>query len=154
MHLSLSRLHTTVTAIVTPARCLMAAALLYALMVLVGAVPGKAEAMSAAVYDKLLHFAAYAVLSGLVYLGLRGRPAPRALRTLIVTAVLGGLDEAIQSFMPYRHANWADWRVDMLAALSCVALMILLHPLYSQLATRLAGHGTGVPSTASSDGNE
>lgn len=154
MYLLLSRLHTKVSAIVTPARCLMAAMLLYVLMVLIGAVPGKAEALSAAVYDKLLHFAAYAALSGLLYAGLRGRPASRALRTVIVAGALGALDEAIQSFMPYRHANWADWRIDMLAALSCVGLLILVHPLYLQLVSRLAGQQTGMARVTLSDGNE
>lgn len=154
MHFLLSRLHAIVSTVVTPARCLMAAMLLYILMVLVGAVPGKAEALSAAVYDKLLHFSAYAVLSGLVYCGLSGRPVPRALRTLIVAGALGALDEAIQSFMPYRHANWADWRVDMLAALSCVVILILLHPWYSQLDAWLAEGGVGVTSAASPERND
>jgi len=149
MHSLLSRLHATVSTVVTPARCLMAAILLYVLMVLVGAIPGKAEALSAAVYDKLLHFSAYAVLSGLLYAGLSGRPVPRALRTVIIAGALGALDEAIQSVMPYRHANWDDWRVDMLAALSCVALLIVLHPWYSQLDAWLARGRVGIPSAAS-----
>ncbi|WP_460841447.1 VanZ family protein [Noviherbaspirillum agri] len=154
MHLLFSRLHTSVTAVVTPARCLMAAILLYVLMILIGSVPGEAEALSAVVYDKFLHFAAYAVLSGLLYVGLRGSPGSRALQTLVVTGLLGGLDEAIQSFMPYRHANWADWQVDMLAALSCVAMLILLHPLYLQLAARLAGQGSSAREASAPNASE
>lgn len=147
----LLRLHDKVSACVTPPRCLLAALILFALMVAVGAVPGKAQALSAAVYDKLLHFAAYALLSGLVYGALSGRPAVRALRTLVVVGALGALDEAIQGLMPYRDANWMDWNFDMMAALTCVALLIMLHPLYSLLTSRTIEPETGIASAAQPD---
>ncbi len=102
-------------------------------MVVFGAVPGKASALSNAVYDKLLHFLAYAVLSSLLYLGFTGRPTTRALRTLVAAGTLGAMDEAIQMLMPYRDANWMDWKFDMIAALSCVTLLLFLHLLYSRL---------------------
>lgn len=119
--------HQTLRAVITPKRCLIAACAFFALMVAMGAIPGEATALSAKVPDKLLHFTAYAGLSGLIYDGLAGGKTSRALRTLLLIALLGGLDEAIQSFMPYRSADLADWAFDMLAALSSVLLLRLLH---------------------------
>ncbi|MDP3842575.1 MAG: VanZ family protein [Oxalobacteraceae bacterium] len=111
----------------------------FALMVAIGAIPGEATALSAMVPDKLLHFTAYASLSGLIYSGLTGRPLSRAVRTLLAIALLGGLDETIQSFMPYRSADWADWEFDMLAALTCVVVLTPLHTLSAVKARRLHG---------------
>lgn len=114
---------------ITPQRCLLVALAFFVLMLAIGAVPGNAKAASAVINDKILHFVAYASLSGLIYGGLTGRPLSRALRTLLVIGLLGGLDETIQSFMPYRSADWADWEFDTLAALSCVVVLALLHTL-------------------------
>jgi len=126
------------TAILTPKRCLIAAAAFYVLMIVVGAIPGNAEAMSNLVVDKLLHFAAYALLTGLLYAALPGEPPRRALWTLAIAASLGTLDEAIQALIPYRNANWIDWKFDMLASLTCVGILMVLHPLYATLAARQA----------------
>lgn len=119
--------------VMTPQRCLSAAIIFFILMVILGAIPGEAHALSEAVHDKLLHFLAYSVLSVLIYASFTGQPAARAFRTLIIIASLGALDEAIQSLMPYRDANWMDWKADMLASLSSVTLLAFLHVLYSQL---------------------
>ena len=108
--------------------CLIAAIAFFCAMVAIGAVPGTADALSAVFYDKLLHFTAYALISTLVYAGLRGTPAVRALCTLAFIFVLGSIDETIQLLLPYRSPNWLDWKFDMLAALTCVGLLMLLHP--------------------------
>lgn len=115
--------------LITPKRCLVVAFSFFALMVAIGAIPGYAKAASAMVDDKVLHFIAYACLSGLIYGGLAGRLVSRAVRTLLTIALLGGLDETIQIFMPYRSADLTDWKFDMLAALSCVVVLTLLHML-------------------------
>lgn len=115
--------------LITPERCLAVAFVFFALMVAIGAIPGNAKEASAMINDKILHFVAYASLSGLIYGGLAGRLVSRAVRTLLAIALLGGLDETIQIFMPYRSADWADWEFDMLAALSCVVILTLLHML-------------------------
>jgi VanZ family protein len=116
-------------AFITPRRCLFAALTFFALMIAAGAIPGKAEAASSVVGDKLLHFIAYAVLTGLVFGATRANllsTGQHALYTLLVIAVLGVVDESIQALLPYRNANWADWKIDMLASISCVALLVLL----------------------------
>ncbi|HJV72917.1 MAG TPA: VanZ family protein [Noviherbaspirillum sp.] len=124
---------TALLSVITPRRCLSAAIIFFVLMVILGAIPGEAHALSEVVYDKLLHFLAYSVLSGLIYASIIASPVSRALLTVLAVGSLGALDEAIQTLMPYRDANWMDWKADMMASLSCVTLLIFLHVLYSRL---------------------
>lgn len=119
--------------LITPKRCLLAAFLFFLLMVCIGAIPGKAMAASAVVSDKLLHFTAYSILSILLYCGMSGTRLNRGLRTFLLIGVLGGLDEVIQSFLPYRNFSRLDWEVNMLAAAICVSFLMLLHPTYTSL---------------------
>lgn len=114
-------------AFMTPRHYLVAAAAFYTLMIGGGAIPGNAQALSSVVYDKLLHFFAYAVLACLVWGTLGSGPARRAVLTLLVIALLGGADEGLQSLMPYRDASWADWQFDMYAAMASVAFLIVTH---------------------------
>jgi len=101
----------------------------FLLMVAVGSIPGKAEALSAATHDKLLHFVAYSVLSVLLYLGIPGSRWRRALGTLAGVAFLGLLDETIQHFLHYRNSDVRDWLFNMLAAALSVIACSVLHPL-------------------------
>jgi VanZ family protein len=110
----------------TPKHSLLAALAFFICMVGIGAIPGKASALSAVVYDKALHFVAYSFLTALIYAGVQGRPFVRGLRTLLTIAALGTLDEFIQGAMPYRSASLLDWKTDMLAAGFCVALLMVL----------------------------
>jgi VanZ family protein len=109
-------------------RCLAAAVVFFCMMTCIGALPGTTSAPSPLVFDKLLHFAAYAVLSTLLYAGLAGTPASRALRTLGLAFLFGSFNEAIRILLPYHSPNWLDWKFDMLAALTCVGILMLLHP--------------------------
>lgn len=108
--------------------CLIAAIAFFCVMVAVGTVPDNANALSAVIYDKLLHFTAYALLSTLMYVGLRGTPATRALGTLAFIFVLGSIDAMLQFILPYRTPNLLDWKFAMLATLTCVGMLMLLHP--------------------------
>jgi len=69
-------------------------------------------------FDKLAHFSAYAVLSGLV---LRATRAPFAWRTfgLVVLSIslFGAVDEWHQSFIPGRSMSFRDWIADSSGAL-------------------------------------
>lgn len=109
----------------TRRRFLFAAVAFFLLMIAAGSVPGKAEAASALVGDKLLHVLAYTLLTGLVFGALRGRPVSRGVRAVLTVAMLGAVDESIQALLPYRHANWADWKFDLMAAVACVSLLIV-----------------------------
>lgn len=124
-----SYLPSPLLAFFTPGRCWMMAFVFFALMIGLGAIPGKANALSAVVYDKFLHILAYSFLSVLVFAGMPGTRRARACRTLILIGLLGALDETIQGFMSYRHANLGDWETDMLAAMLCVGLLMFLHPI-------------------------
>ncbi len=101
--------------------CLPLAGLFFAVLVTVGNLPGLAAEMSDAFGDKRLHLAAYAFLTTLIYFSVNRRPA---LTALVAIAMLGALDEAIQSLFPYRQAELLDLLADISAA---GATVISLH---------------------------
>ena len=113
----------SLTRFATPRRCLFAALTFFVLMVVLGSIPGQADAMSAAAGDKVLHFAAYSVLTVLVYHALTVDGFWRMALTVLTVALMVLIDEGIQLFLPYRHAAVADWHVDVLAALACISLL-------------------------------
>lgn len=102
--------------------CRSTAWIFFVLMVLIGSIPGKAEALSAVTHDKVLHFCAYFTLSMLLYVGLGGAPLRRMVGTLFIVALLGLTDETIQYFLPYRNSESLDWLFNMMAATLSVAL--------------------------------
>lgn len=110
----------------TAKRCQLIACLFFTGMVLLGAIPGEAQALSNAFGDKLLHFCAYALLTYVLFGGLTGTLSGRACQALLMIALLGGIDEVIQSFMPYRNASLIDWMVDIMAAGLTLAILIFL----------------------------
>lgn len=110
----------------TPQRCQIIAAAFFVLMLLIGAIPGEAAALSDAVGDKLLHLCAYSFLTCVLFGGLSGNSAGRAFRTMMMIGLLASLDEGIQSLMPYRNANLTDWMFDILAAGVTLAVLVLL----------------------------
>ncbi len=110
------------------------AAVFYVAMLLVGNLPGNAQAMSREFGDKLLHFAAYGCLAGAIYLSFTRY---RAVITLAGIALLGGLDELIQSLFPYRSSDLMDLLTDLLSAVAAIALL--------SLASRL-GRASAIPS--------
>jgi VanZ family protein len=82
--------------------------------------------------DKLDHLAAYSVLSLLVTLGWSGRFVPG----VIVGAAVcfGGLLELLQTFSPGRQADWADFGINSLGALTGVAIATLIHRMLTAFA--------------------
>jgi VanZ family protein len=82
--------------------------------------------------DKLDHLAAYSVLSLLVALGWSGRVAPG----VIVGAAVGfgGLLELLQTFSPGRQADWADFAVNSVGAVTGLALAVLVRRTVAALA--------------------
>jgi len=72
--------------------------------------------------DKLNHFAAFVVLANLMLEAYR----PGAWRTVALLTLYGALIEGIQSFLPWRSAEWGDLGVDLLAASVGVLLWTLL----------------------------
>jgi VanZ family protein len=139
-------------ALVSPRACRYGALVFFMLLLVIGAIPGKAEALSAVVYDKLLHLIAYAVLTALVYGALPGGTAARAVRTLLIIAILGGIDEGIQSLFSYRNASWIDWSIDMLAGFVAVGLLVGLD-LRRRRKSQMAVHRESTTRNAEAAGN-
>ena len=102
---------------------LVAAVGFFLLMIGIGSIPNEANQLSAIVPDKVLHALAYGSLAALIYVGQPAKKPYRGLVVLLAIAVMGGLDEAIQSLFTYRTSSLADWMCDMLSALVVVAAL-------------------------------
>jgi len=79
--------------------------------------------------DKLLHFVAYAVLAGLIFIGWANKPfLPRLMTTLGILALLAGVDEILQN-LTGRDPSFDDWLADMAGAIltliSLTGLMVV-----------------------------
>lgn len=95
----------------------------FIVLVALGSIPGAADSLSQRYGDKLLHTLAYGVLAVLYFQAYRGSKLARSSATVATIALLGALDETLQSFLPYRNASLADWCFDVASALLIVALM-------------------------------
>ncbi len=100
----------------------------FTLMVIIGAIPGEANALSARFGDKSLHVVAYAFISLLANRSLTGTDGTRSVRAIasvMLVGSLGLLDESIQRFLPYRNASLLDWCFDIAAAFAVTSLFWL-----------------------------
>lgn len=84
------------------------------------------------VSDKLLHFGAYGLLSGLIYLNMYFQNKfnylnkyPAALTVLLASAY-GFLDEIHQMFVPGRSAEFLDWVADLSGSILAVLITAYL----------------------------
>ena len=81
--------------------------------------------------DKLLHFAAYSVITVLVYFGMAKQPIgefflPRILSSLALVIGLGAFDELAQYFVG-RDSSFDDWLVDSAAAVFILGAIAIGH---------------------------
>lgn len=113
---------------------LLALAGFFVMMIALGSIPGEAQALSDRYGDKLLHTLAYGIMAVLCHRALRASMATRLVLTIAVIALLGLLDETLQSLLPYRNASLLDWCFDIGAA-AIVAALLALHAHFFQ-ATR------------------
>jgi hypothetical protein len=102
-----------------------AAWFLFAIIVIGGSIPGARAEMSEVASGYVLHSSAYAVITYLLLTGMNGTLAARAMRAVLTVAAMGLLDEFVQSFFPYRHADIRDWMVDVCASLVTSAVLCL-----------------------------
>ena len=103
--------------------CYQSALLIFVLIVVLGSLPGARDDMGHYASGLVLHSLAYSFLGLLVFLGSRGRGSQRALKATLTIAIMGALDEGVQSFFPYRTAAVSDWLVDV-AAGSLVSIFL------------------------------
>ncbi|KWR90407.1 VanZ family protein [Cupriavidus sp. IDO] len=138
MRIDPSRPSHKATGLVTPrGRLYLAAAIAFFLtMLVVGSIPGKAQALNREYGDKLMHLCAYACLAGAIFLAFSRH---RAVITLASVAMLGSLDEIIQGFFPYRSSNLADLLTDLAAALAAIAVLSLVNAFVNAMARKDAG---------------
>jgi VanZ family protein len=108
--------------------CLVAAVLMYLTIITTGNIPGARADIGQYAPGPVLHSLAYAVLAGLWFIGSSGSPLARAVKAVLTVALMGALDEYIQSYFPYRGADVRDWMVDCAAAIVASALLCKLLP--------------------------
>ncbi|WEF30661.1 VanZ family protein [Pseudoduganella chitinolytica] len=89
---------------------------IFAMIVIVGSIPGARADAAEVASGVVLHSCAYAVLAFLIFTGSHGTPAQRAGKAVLTIAAMGAIDECVQSFLPYRHGALRDWYVDVTAA--------------------------------------
>ena len=91
-----------------------------------GSIPGARAEVGEYATGLVLHSLAYAGLAGLWFLSSTGSPIQRALRAMLTIALMGAVDEGIQSFLPYRSGDVRDWMIDVTAAtVAATALAVL-----------------------------
>lgn len=73
-------------------------------------------------WDKLAHFSAFAVLTGLLHFATRGR---WPIAVAIVAAAIGGLDEIHQIWLPGRVADINDFAADC-CGIACLSITLQL----------------------------
>jgi VanZ family protein len=99
---------------------------MFALIVIIGSIPGARADAAEVASGIVLHSIAYAVLAFLVFTGSTGSPAQRAPKAVLTIATMGAFDELVQSFLPYRHGAVGDWLVDVTAAMLTATLLWVL----------------------------
>lgn len=103
--------------------CYGSAITLFLAIIVIGSIPGARQNVGQFASGLILHSAAYAILGALIFLGSRGSASRRALCTVITIAVMGALDEYVQSFWPYRTAALGDWIVDVVSG-ALISIML------------------------------
>lgn len=104
---------------------LLALAGFFLAMLALGSIPGEAQALSDRYGDKLLHTLAYGFMTVLCHRGLLAPPVLRMMMTIAIMALLGLVDESLQSLLPYRNASALDWCFDIAAAATVAVLLTL-----------------------------
>ena len=102
------------------------ALVLYLLILVIGSIPGARQDIGQVASGVMLHTLAYAGLTFLIFTGGSGTPSQRAGRSVLAIAVMGAIDECVQSMFPYRHGAVSDWMVDCYAAMATAGFMWVL----------------------------
>lgn len=90
---------------------------LYLAVIILGSIPGARHEIGEVASGLILHFATYSCIAFLLACGAAGNATAKAVKAFCIVAVMGAVDEAIQSLLPYRHGAITDWMIDISAAL-------------------------------------
>jgi VanZ family protein len=107
---------------------LCTAFIFYLLIIALGSIPHARAAIGQLASGVILHSLAYSVITILLFSGIRGNLFKKALQTLLIVALMGALDESVQSLFPYRTASIGDWLVDCSACIITTLLLFMLWP--------------------------
>ena len=100
---------------------------MFVAIVIAGSIPGARAEVGHYAPGVVLHSLAYATLALLWFTASRGSAAARSLAAVAAVAVMGAIDESVQSLFPYRGADVHDWLVDVSAAIvTCAVLWMVL----------------------------
>lgn len=99
------------------------ALLIYAMILVLGSIPGARAEIGQFATGPVLHSLAYAFLTLLVYTGSSGSASRRAFKSVLTVMLMGAGDELLQTFFSYRGAAVSDWLVDVTASLVVSALL-------------------------------
>jgi VanZ family protein len=99
------------------------ALLIYLSVLGFGSIPGARAEAGEFASGLVLHFLTYSAIAFLLCTGFRAEFAAKGFATVAVVALMGALDEYVQSFFPYRHAAIGDWYVDVSAGIFMSALL-------------------------------
>ncbi|NVD73206.1 VanZ family protein [Duganella sp. BJB1802] len=106
------------------------AIVLYLLILVLGSLPGARQDIGQVASGLILHSIAYAGLTFLIFTGGTGSARLRAGKAVLTIALMGALDEYVQSFFPYRHGAVSDWLVDCNASVLTALFMWALWTRY------------------------
>lgn len=105
-----------------------AAIAMFLSIVVTGSIPGARAEVGHYAPGVVLHALAYATLALLWFTASRGSAASRSLAAVLAVAIMGAIDELVQSMFPYRGADVRDWLVDCSAAIVTCAILWLVLP--------------------------
>lgn len=105
-----------------------AAIVLFLAILVGGSIPGARAEIGQHAPGVLLHSTAYSVLALLWFTASRGSAASRTVATVLAIAVMGAIDELVQSMFPYRGADVRDWMVDCSSAVITCAILWMILP--------------------------
>lgn len=96
---------------------------LFAIIVMIGSIPGARAEIGTFASGVVLHSIAYSVLTFLLFTGYAGTRTERAVKAILTVAGMGAIDELVQTLLPYRHGAVLDWMVDCTSALITAFLL-------------------------------
>jgi VanZ family protein len=99
---------------------------LYGLIVGLGSIPGARAEVGQFASGLILHSLVYSAITFLLFTGSDAHPFGKALKVWVIVAIMGALDEYVQSFFPYRNASVHDWMVDVTAGFVTVILLWII----------------------------
>lgn len=102
--------------------------LLYFLIIAFGSIPHARTAVGHVAPGVILHLLAYSLITALLLTGTTGALFRKSWQALLIVALMGALDEWVQSFFSYRTAAMGDWLVDCSAGIMTILLFSILWP--------------------------